>query len=169
MKLVQQSGPEDNDEEMLSAEDALAAIGISLDEAVDGDNSLLRSTGNKSKMICVCGHPASRHTSTAVYVYCKPTRMECPCKKIRPVLEAEDLRCFLRKTAGSGSMHALTRGIAASAQKKKKVRWAIDLECDRCKKQVNRLIPTPVTQSGIAVDHPTGYDALLCEECLDKV
>ena len=152
-----------------TAEDALAAIGISLEDAIDGDNALLRSSGNKSKLVCVCGHPVSRHTETVGVVYCKPTRMECPCKKIRPVLEAEDLRCFLRKTAGSGSMHALTRGMAASAQKEKKVRWVIDLKCDRCKKHVDRLVPTPVTQSGIAVNYPTGHDALLCHSCLGQV
>ena len=156
-------------DELVSVEDALEAIGMTLDEAIEGDAALLRSAGMKSKDVCVCGHPVSRHTDTHGVVYCKPTRMECPCKKVRPVLEAEDLRAFLRKTAGSGSQHALTRGMAASAQRSKKVKWVIDLKCDRCKKKVGRLVPTPVTQSGIAVNYPTGYDALLCETCVDQV
>lgn len=170
-KRVQQtdSNAKDSGTDMGSAEDALAAIGISVSEAIEGDSSLLRSAGSRDKSICVCGHPVSRHTDTHGAVYCKPTRMECPCKKVRPVLEAEDLRCFLRKTAGSGSMHALTRGMAASAQKEKKVRWAIDLKCDRCKTEASRLVPAPVTQTGFATHHPTGYDALLCEKCLAEI
>jgi hypothetical protein len=59
--------------------------------------------------------------------------------------------------------------MAASAQRSKKVKWVVDLKCDRCKKKVGRLVPTPVTQSGIAVNYPTGYDALLCETCVDQV
>lgn len=157
------------DGDLVSGESALAMLGIDLEEALEVDAELRQTVGERSREICVCGHPMSRHTVVNGIVFCKPSRMECPCKKARPVLEAEDMRAFLRKTAGSGPMHALTRGIAASAQKTKKVRWTIDLNCDRCGKATGKVIPTPVTQSGIAVSYATGYDALLCADCREKI
>lgn len=153
-----------------SAREALEMMGIDVEEALAMDEALLGQTApNRDPSVCVCGHPSARHTVTNGVVYCKPTRMECPCRHLKPVLVAEDLRSFLRKTNGPGPMHALTRGIAASLKKGKNVTWTVEARCDRCGNDNTSVTPTPVTQSGIAVDYATGYDALLCPDCRDQV
>ena len=153
-----------------TAREALEMMGIDVDEALAMDESLIgKSMPNRDPSVCVCGHPSARHTVTNGVVYCKPTRMECPCRHVKPVLVAEDLRSFLRKTNGPGSMHALTRGIAASLKKGKNVTWTVEAKCDRCGSSGTSVTPTPVTQGGIAVDYATGYDALLCPSCRDQV
>ena len=48
-------------------------------------------------------------------------------------------------------------------------KWIIDLQCDRCKKNDQNVVPVPVTQHGKAVLYATGYDALLCRECRSSV
>lgn len=159
---VQQESKKTDD----SALKALEAIGMTVDEVEMHDTKKVR---NDDKQICACGHPVARHTDTYGVVYCKPSRMECPCKRIRPVLWSANMRRFLRKTEGPGPAHALARGIVECVKRNEEVEWTIDLVCDRCKKQSDRLVPTPVTQSGYAQNQPTGYDALLCRECLEQV
>lgn len=160
-----------NERRTTSAREALELMGIDVEEAIEMDEILLGkiASGMRDPHICVCGHPVSRHTSTNGVVYCKPTRMECPCKYVKPVLEVEDLRSFLRKTTGAGSMHALTRGMVASIKKGKSVTWLTDPVCDRCGKSADSISPTPVTPNGISVNYATGYDALLCPSCRDQV
>jgi hypothetical protein len=158
-----------NDEgEWISGEDALSMLGLSVEE-IDKAEEELGTRGPRDQRICVCGHPVSRHTMTSGVVYCKPARMECPCKKIRPVLEAQDTRAFLRKTEGLGGMHALSRGIRAILAKGKSVRWIVDLECDRCGSSSETVIPAAVTQRGIPTEHATGFDALLCPKCATEI
>ena len=155
---------------MTSAEDALAAIGMNLDEVVEIDNTLRTRPAVRDGRICICGHGVSKHTDyNNGVVTCKPSKMDCPCKKIRPVLEAQDTRPFLRRTQGSGSLHALSRGMAALATQGKSATWIIPLECDRCEKSADKLSPVPVTLNGIEVTEPTGYDALLCDSCRKEV
>lgn len=146
---------------------ALEQIGISLDEAKEADDKLLEKSrrGNRDRRVCVCGHALTKHTTYAGILTCKPSAMLCPCKKIRPVLSAEDTRMFLRKTEGAGAMHALSRGMYASLSAGKDVQWIVPLECDRCKAKDKRVVPVPVTQSGFSADGPTGFDALLCDDC----
>jgi len=151
-----------------SAAEALAMLGITLEEVDDADEAL-REKGPRDRRICACGHGVSRHTENYGAVYCKPARMECPCKKVRPVLETNDTRAFLRKTDGMGVQHALTRGIAAAIKRGKSAKWLVELKCDRCGESAEKIIPAPVTQRGISVDHPTGYDALLCPKCSTEV
>lgn len=152
--------------EWVSGEDALAMMGITIDEVDEKDQDLIarRAYGN-DRQICLCGHGVSRHTVVSGVVFCKPARMECPCKRVRPVLVTEDTRMFIRKTEGSGSAHALTRGIRAAVEKNKGVSWVVDLMCDRCGKSDNNVVPVAVTQSGHASSYATGYDALLCPDC----
>ena len=122
-----------------------------------------------NRQICVCGHPVSRHTVAHGATYCKPTRMECPCKSVRAVLETSDSRPFLRKTEGSGPFHALSRGIRAAIEKGLKISWMVEMKCDRCGEEADNLFPTPVTQNGIATQYATGHDALLCRGCREQV
>jgi len=150
---------------MDSANDALAAMGIDPDEAIAVDESLRERPGSRDGRVCICGHGVGRHTVEGGAVYCKPARMECLCKKVRPVVDAEDTRPFLRKTAGAGPMHALTRGLAALAALGKKAEWIVPLECDKCGDEARGIVPVPVTQQGIISSEATGFDVLLCPNC----
>ena len=161
------------DDTGVSAADALEALGMTIEELEEAEQKLyasgklrLRSRDNR---ICVCGHRMSAHTSVAGTGFCRPTKMECPCKSPRPVLEVQDTRLFNYKTEGSGALHALARGILASVRGGRWVKWSIELVCDRCKKPAERLLPCAVSQRGRAMDEATGHDALLCEECRREI
>jgi hypothetical protein len=144
--------------------DPMAAMGISLEEAVEVDEAMRDRPAGRDGRVCICGHGAGRHTVANGVVYCKPARMDCPCKKLRPVVEAEDTRAFLRKTGGAGPMHALVRGMSAVISAGKRVEWIVDLKCDKCGAE-GHVVPVPVTRNGIVMAEPTGYDALLCVSC----
>lgn len=146
------------------AEAALAAMGIGVQEAVEADRDLRGRVGARDGRVCLCGHSVGRHTVSSGLVLCKPARMECPCRKLRPVVEAEDVRPFLRRTAGSGMMHALVRGISALAETGKSVEWIVPLECDKCGGGAE-VVPAAVTKQGALSSEATGYDALLCRKC----
>jgi len=147
----------------------LEAMGMNMDEVLEMDSVLRTRPAKRDGRICICGHGVMKHTELGGMVNCKPSKMDCPCKKIRPVLDAEDTRPFLRKTQGGGPMHALSRGLASLLSTGKEAEWIIDLKCDRCGKESDTLIPVPVTQSGVAVTEPTGFDALLCQNCREEV
>lgn len=141
----------------LTPED-IAAADVELQEKRELDKSI-------DRQICICGHAMARHTVSAGATYCKPARMECPCKRPRPVLETTDTRMFIRKTSGGGSSHALARGIMAAAEKNKSVEWIVPLVCDRCGVESGNIVPVPVTQTGAAMPRATGFDVLLCPNC----
>lgn len=154
----------------IDGEDALAMMGLTVDDVDTADAELLeKKKHGVDRQVCACGHAMSRHTVIHGVVLCKPARMECPCKRARPVLETTDTRMFIRKTDGAGSAHALIRGIRAAIEKSKQVAWIVELKCDRCGKADKNVVPVPVTQGGIATMYPTGYDALLCPECRIEV
>lgn len=163
------------EEKRQEAEDVLAAMGLSLEDVEEADRQLelqgKRRYRQNDTRVCVCGHGVGRHTVLGGVVYCKPSRMECPCKKCRPILCVEDSRKFLYKTSGAGSMHALSLGILASAREGKSVQWLLELPltCDRCGSTSENIVPVPVTQTGRATSYPTGYDALLCPKCRVEV
>jgi len=121
---------------------------------------------NRDGRICICGHPMKRHTEYGGLSTCSPSRLVCPCKKGKPVLEVSDTRVFLRKTRGSGTAHALTQGILA-CKGKHEVKWLVEQRCDRCKSE-GKVSPVPVTQQGIIKDEATGYDVLLCQRCREE-
>lgn len=156
-------------DEVTSAADALLAMGIDPDEAAQVDLELRGKSGVRDNRICLCGHGVSKHLQMSGAVYCKPSRMECPCKVVRPVLEAEDTRAFLRKTVGAGAMHALARGLSSLRERGKSGSWIVDLKCDRCGSEESPIVPVPVTKNGVAVSEATGYDALLCVACRQEV
>lgn len=141
---------------------------FSYEEALEADEKLRSRPAVRDGRICVCGHPVGRHMISTGITFCKPTRMECPCKKCRPVIESADVRPFLRKTEGSGRSHALGRGMAAAMSKGIEFSWIVDMVCDRCEKAAP-LSPVPVTQNGVAAQSATGYEALLCAECREAV
>ena len=143
-----------------------------LDFTAEDVTNAKKELGRKKRLdrdnrICVCGHPVARHDTTYA-TYCKPSKMECPCKKVRPVLQVGDVRCFLRKTTGAGVFHALGLGLQAAVERGFSVHWLIDMKCDRCGKE-GSLSPVPVTANGIAQEQATGYDALLCPTCRAEV
>lgn len=153
---------------MQSAKDALAAMGLDLNEVMDVDSVLRARPQKRDGRICICGHGITKHT---VFpngkVMCKPSKMECPCKTVRAVIDAEDTRPFLRRTQGGGSEHALTRGLAALAMSEKEAHWIIDLVCDNCGEFNESIVPVPVTADGrvSGLTEATGYDRLLCPSC----
>ena len=157
------------DQELVNAEEALRAIGLTVEELEEAEQELYLSgkvrQRSRDNRICACGHRMSAHTSVAGASFCRPTKLECPCKSPRPVIAVSDTRSFNFKTEGSGALHALSRGMLALAKKGKTLRWLVDLECDRCKKPAEKLLPSAVSQRGMAMTEATGYDALLCEDC----
>jgi len=155
---------------MSTAQDALKAMGLTTDEVIQVDSNLRTRPAKRDGRVCLCGHGVSKHTIVEVpgretISSCKPSKMDCPCKKVRPVIDVEDTRPFLRKTMGSGSMHALSRGLAVLAESGKSADWIVDLVCDRCEKKSDSLFPVPVTKDGRIATDATGYDALLCPKC----
>ena len=170
MLYKQEKDMSEEEKKWVSAQDALAMMGISVDEVDESDSDLIeKKKHGVDRQVCACGHPMARHTVVHGVVLCKPARMECPCKRARPVLECQDTRLFIRKTEGAGSAHALTRGIRVSIEKNKSVAWIVELVCDRCGVAHSNVVPVPVTQTGHASSYPTGYDALLCPDCRVEV
>lgn len=164
---------DENKKEDTSAVEALAAMGITVEQMLEAEAKLEALGHRRYKMtdqrICICGHPVARHTVTNGVVYCKPARMECPCKNCRPVIEAQDIRKFLRKTTGSGPFHALSLGMMSHVKGGLSVKWIEQPKCDRCGVETNSVVPVPVTQNGQAVSRATGFDALLCPDCRTEV
>jgi hypothetical protein len=148
--------------------DAWDVLGIDLEEAIRVDTAL-----NTRKVIdgriCLCGHSTARHTEVAGRTFCKPSKMDCPCKKERLVLRADSTRPFLRKTEGGGALHALVRGLSALKNQGKSAEWIVEMKCDRCEAEDVVVTPVPVTQNGRASTVATGYDALLCGGCREEV
>lgn len=163
------SGSTEAAEEKVTGQ-GFAIVDFEYEDVVAGEAELVASGRRRSgdRRICVCGHPAGRHTQVQGITLCKPTRMECPCKNLRAVLRAEDTRNFLRKTEGSGALHALGRGLKAAHEAGKTVEWLVEAKCDRCLTP-GQVSPVAVTQRGIVVQAATGFDALLCRKCREEV
>jgi hypothetical protein len=154
---------------MTSAKEALAALGITAEEAHEADEKL-KDRKPRDPRVCLCGHAINKHTTPAGVITCQPSRMYCPCKNIRPVIEVEDTRLFLRKTTGPGVEHALVRGISALAQVGKEARWLDEIKCDRCNTTEGRIMPVPINGASKTVAYEaTGLDALLCDKCMEEV
>ena len=136
---------------------------------VDYELNARPAKAKRDHRINICGHPVARVTNANGIVYCKPTRMECPAKKLRPMLEVSDLRFFLRRTEGGGALHALTRGLAALEEAGGSAKWLEDLVCDRCGRADGGVVPVPVTINGIQVSRATGFDAMLCKDCREAI
>jgi hypothetical protein len=137
---------------------------FSEEESEQTAKDILSEGYDRDGRICMCGHPMKRHNEYSGIMSCSPTRLVCPCKKSRPVIDVSDTRVFLRKTRGPGSLHALAQGILAAGKAGHKVEWLIEHKCDKCGVDA-KVSPVAVTQHGAIVDEATGYDALLCVQC----
>ena len=154
----------------IPAEEALRMLGV---------DALEFPEKRKTKDICICGHPESRHYFDETVSLCKPTVMECPCARFKAVIRAEDTRLFQYKTQGPGTEHALTKGLIRSAQKKKTVEWVEDVyKCALCG------VLEDIQIYPIAGSEETGYrvardpkvennmgrkNALLCPACVETL
>lgn len=155
---------------MSSAKEALELLGINVEDAIEADQARTR-TPIRDPRICLCGHAVNKHNMDTGEVQCVPSRYWCPCKKLRPVIQVEDTRLFLRKSNGPNQEHALIRGIAASVVNQKEVKWIVDIECDICHRGNDevKIMPAPITEYKALSYEATGYDYLVCEDCLEKI
>lgn len=132
--------------------------------------------GARDKRVCICGHSAGAHAefsrddsrrreAEAGLVTCKPSRLSCPCKKFVPVLIAENVRKFMRKTAGGGKLHALGLGLAETVASGLAVEWLdAGKVCWKCGTGEG-IRPVALEANGIQVDRPSAYNAMLCAQC----
>lgn len=149
---------------------AIEELGLQPDEAIKVDRELTKRLPRDNR-ICICGHALSRHHSQDGVERCFPSRMACVCQKIRPVLEAEDTRVFLRKTSGPGFEHALIRGLASLTEKGKTAVWSVEPVCDKCgaDRSQSPIMPVPLTFNGGVArseEQQSGLHALLCQDCI---
>jgi hypothetical protein len=151
----------------MTEKDPFSYVDFTFEEVEEAEKNLVPGRDRDGR-ICVCGHPITRHTLVAGLVFCKPTRMECPCKEQRVVLRTSDTRSFLRKTEGQGPLHALGRGLKKAIADGREVEWLIDMKCDRCGVD-GPIAPVAVSQRGVAMEEPTGYDKLLCKQCRSEI
>lgn len=156
-----------------SAIDALAMTGIELEELQDVGAALLKEPPKDSR-VCICGHSMNKHAVINGYVSCKPSRMSCPCKAVRPVLTSTNVRPFMRKSLGSGSAHALMQGFRKAIELDAEISWIEPPTCDYQKNgskcgSTEQVVPCLVTQNGFYTTEPTGYDVFLCVSCRENL
>ena len=156
-----------------SSIDALAMTGIELEELQDVGAALLKEPPKDSR-VCICGHSMNKHAVINGYVSCKPSRMSCPCKAVRPVLISTNVRPFMRKSLGSGSAHALMQGFRKAIELDAEISWIDPPTCDYQKNgskcgSTEQVVPCLVTQNGFYTTEPTGYDVFLCVSCKENL
>lgn len=156
-----------------SSIDALAMTGIELEELQDVGAALLKEAPKDSR-VCICGHSMNKHAVINGYVSCKPSRMSCPCKAVRPVLISTNVRPFMRKSLGSGSAHALMQGFRKAIELDAEISWIDPPTCDYQKNgskcgSTEQVVPCLVTQNGFYTTEPTGYDVFLCVSCKENL
>ena len=155
---------------MTSANDALAAMGIDPTEAIAIEQSKTKKVARDNR-VCICGHAVARHKTDPYsgLMECNPSRMHCPCQTIRPVLEVEDTRLFLRGTSGPKNEHALVRGMTALAMSGKDAKWIEQPKCDRCDTGEGPIVPVPITKTNRVAYEATPLNAMLCNNCLEEI
>lgn len=128
----------------------------------------LRKEDEKQSLICICGHSIGRHTDVYGTFTCSANKQSCPCREKRAVLSVENARPFLRKTRGSGALHALGQGITTAISAEQKLEWIVDPICDRCGLE-GKLTPVATTERGGLVETPSRYNQLVCIECMKVI
>lgn len=147
------------------SDDVFEGMDFSAEEAIEADKSKRISSRERDGRICVCGHPHRRHTENRGEMWtCQPTAMYCPCRKPRLVLEASDVRHFLRKTSGLGAFHALGRGMGSARNAGVEMNWLVELVCDKCGKS-GTLSPVALSKNGFPVEEPSMTNVLYCMQC----
>lgn len=149
----------------------LAGFSISREELAEATMELRQNKGAlRDGRICVCGHPMSRHTEWEGRVSCTPTRMACPCHDSVAVIDVDDTRPFLRKTKGTGPMHALMQGLSGLIEKDRPWRWVDGFPlCMKCGVEGVSVLPFAINRFGRASWEPEKRNVLLCETCATEV
>lgn len=150
---------------MTSAKNALAALGITPEEAEQVKESIKQQT-RRDPRICLCGHPMSRHYTDAGVSSCLLPKSDCNCQFPTAALKVGDTRLFLRNTSGPGPEHALTKGIIALTMQNKEAEWLIPIECNKCKATEGRIVPVPITDAMTVAYESAKRNVLLCEDCM---
>jgi hypothetical protein len=156
---------------MKTAEELLRQMGIDPEEAIEVDRSLTTKK-RRDRRICICGHGASRHIHDNGVSACVPSRLTCTCQMLRPVLEVDDTRKFLRKSSGPGTRHALIRGMTALIEDGKFANWIDELSCDKCEAKTLGIVPVPLSFGGrvaYSEDDMSGKHVFLCQDCLEEI
>ncbi len=156
-----------NEEELQNS--ALSALGLTSEQVTNVDRQLRDRPEARDPRVCICGHSFSRHYMAGGVSICKPSKMKCKCTYPMYVLETNDTRAFLRKTSGSGAFHALSRGIAATENHGKKIKWLIPvpIECFECGSTTGVTI-TPVSENKIPIEVESSRNAFLCISCRNQ-
>jgi hypothetical protein len=87
-----------------------------------------------------------------------------------PVLEVSNTKYFLKKTTGSGELHALTRGIRAlSKVENSTIKWLVERTCllCGCTTEQDRIIPAVFNSDKTLkqTEGSIGYDDFVCQKC----
>ncbi len=165
---------------------ALAAMGLTPEEIDNKDASKANQRGH-DKRICMCGHAMDRHKVTKTLgtdnvtsilrsndvtqpFTCTPNRRTCSCKTLYPVLEVSNTKYFLKKTTGSGELHALTRGIRSlSKVKDNTITWLVQPACLLCGAidGADKIVPAVFNKDRTVrqIEGSIGYDDFLCQKC----
>jgi len=166
--------------------DALAAMGLDPQEIDTHDTSLINKQG-VDRRICICGHAMDRHKAEATLGWekpvpilkwsdptepfkCTPNAQSCSCRRLIPVLEVSNTKYFLKKTAGSGELHALTRGIRALAKVQgHTMNWIVEPTCllCGCTDVGERIVPAVFNADKTLkqTEGSIGYDDFICQKC----
>ena len=159
-------------------------LDVSLEEAEEAKLIASKQTALKDGRVCICGHSSKRHEMNVRGVWqCSANRGSCMCKENRPVIKVDNARIFLRRTVGGGALHALAQGMADALTPKTKkdangddvvvpaqnIEWLIELKCDACGKDAEKLIPVCINENGTIMDHSTAKSLLICRTCRENV
>jgi hypothetical protein len=165
---------------------ALAAMGMDPHKIDIHDTSTYNKLG-VDRRICICGHAMDRHKAEETLDWevpvpilkwndpsaeykCTPNRQACSCRRLIPVLEVSNTKYFLKRTEGSGELHALTRGIRAlSKLEQHTMTWLIDLTCFvcGCTSEQDRVVPAVFNADKTIkkTEGSIGYDDFICQKC----
>jgi hypothetical protein len=131
------------------------------------------TTRPSTRRVCLCGHPIKAHIDDAL---CSPTRIDCHCRTLRPVIEVDDTRNFVFKTRGFRE-HALMSGMSRTTMSDKKWKWLPgEPRCDACGEINTHIQPVlvDVVKDAVVMDIESWgddpprrlVDRLLCFRCL---
>jgi hypothetical protein len=166
--------------------DMLADMGIDPHEIDTHDTSLVNKQG-VDRRICICGHAMDRHKAAATIGWekpvailkwsdptepfkCTPNAQSCSCRRLIPVLEVSNTKYFLKKTNGSGELHALTRGLRALAKVQNHImKWLVEPTCVICEATgtTDRIVPACFNKDKTirTEEGSIGYDDFICQKC----
>lgn len=168
-----------------SALDALAVMGIEPESVDLYDMSAINRLG-VDRRICMCGHAMDRHKLQSTLnlpkpipvlksndpegpFSCVPNAQACSCRTLYPVLKVSNTKYFLKKTTGSGELHALTRGIRALAKvEDNKIEWLVEPTCLLCgfSGPEHRIVPATFNANKtLRQGESIGYDDFVCQKC----